>query len=106
MASILLLLGLFGLASTTPLQARSTPINQITDAQWKALNTSVGGRLFMATPYAKPCYSFYNGVMSTPDTMQCKAVQDGYTDEQSIANNFGGYLYVSMAVSRNEAIHH
>ncbi|KXT17277.1 hypothetical protein AC579_532 [Pseudocercospora musae] len=103
MAFILLLLGLFGLASTTPLQARSTPINQITDAQWKALNTSVGGRLFLATPYAKPCYTFYNGVMSTPDTMQCKAVQDGYTDEQSIANDFGGYLYPNWGTCQAKA---
>lgn len=31
-----------------------------------------------------------------PDLQQCKAVQDGYTTEDSIVANFGGYQYVSV----------
>lgn len=80
----------------SPLDVRATnPISSITTAQWNSLNQSVGGRLYQGAPLAKPCYSFYNGETSSPDLAQCKAAQDGYVDEVSIANNYGGFVNVS-----------
>lgn len=84
-------------ALASPLAGRaSTPISEITPSQWRALNATVGGRLFSATPVAKPCYSYYNGVFTAPDLQQCTAVQNGYTTEDDIVANFGGYQYVSV----------
>jgi hypothetical protein len=81
----------------SPLEGRaSTPISSITSDQWSALNRTVNGRLYKATPPAKSCYSFYNGDLTKPDLLQCKAIQDGYTNEVSIANTFGGFQSVSV----------
>lgn len=74
----------------------TTSISQITPSQWASLNSSVGGRLAQGAPLAKPCYSFYNGSAAVPNAAQCSAVQNGYTDEQFIADNYGGYQNVKL----------
>lgn len=80
----------------SPLDPRAgAPILSVTNSQWAALNKSVGGRLAIGSPWAKPCYSSYNGNTVTPDLAACSAVQNGYTDEQTIASNFGGYINAS-----------
>ncbi|KAI5367630.1 putative berberine/berberine, FAD-binding domain, PCMH-type, FAD-binding, type PCMH, subdomain 2 [Septoria linicola] len=95
---------LLPLTLATPLTGRAAAsISSITEAQWQALNSSVSGRLHNASPVAKPCYSFYNGVLSPPDLQQCKAVQDGYTSEDSIVSNFGGYQYPNWASCQAKA---
>jgi hypothetical protein len=82
----------------SPLAGRaSTPISSITQDQWAALNRTVNGRLYKATPIAKSCYSFYNGALATPDLAQCKAVQDGYTNEEFIGGSFAGFHSVSRS---------
>jgi len=94
---ISLLLGVFSTSvfASPLLQPRAaTPISQITPSQWASLNSSVSGRLAKGAPLAKPCYSFYNGSVVAPDAAQCSAVQSGYTDEQFIADNYGGYQNV------------
>lgn len=97
-----LLASLVTITSASPLDPRAgAPILSVTNSQWASLNRSVGGRLFAASPYAKPCYSYYNGNMITPDVAACTAVQMGYTDEQSIANNFGGYINVRIPQSNH-----
>lgn len=84
------------LAAPTGFKKRAeTPISSITSAQWTALNQSVGGRLEVGYPLAKPCYSFYNGKAMIPNTAQCAAVQNGSTDELYIASQYGGYMNVS-----------
>lgn len=92
------LIAFIAAANSSPLDARaSTPISSITTAQWNSLNQTVGGRLYQGAPIAKPCFTFYNGAQSNPDLAQCKAVQDGYVDEVSIANNYGGFVNVCIS---------
>ncbi|EMC94258.1 hypothetical protein BAUCODRAFT_36730 [Baudoinia panamericana UAMH 10762] len=86
------LLGLyFAGVNASPTKRASTPISSITSSQWAALNQSVGGRLAVGYPLAKPCYSLYNGKLNIPDLAQCSAVQSGYTDEMYIATQYAGY---------------
>ncbi|KAK4504904.1 hypothetical protein PRZ48_002867 [Zasmidium cellare] len=96
------LLFLLGLASrvlpATAWEARSAnPISSITQAQWTSLNASVDGRLHAGYPYAKPCYSLYNGKPSPPEPGQCSAVESGYDEEGPIASNFGAYMNENWA---------
>jgi hypothetical protein len=72
----------------------ATPISSITPAQWAQLNHTVGGRLHVGYPLAKPCYSVYNGSYVALNSAQCSAVQSGYTDETYIASQYGGYMNV------------
>ena len=74
-------LGSFALAASAvyagPLDLEkrlSTPISAITSEQWASLNESVGGRLAVGEPIAKPCYD--NGLSG-----ECRAVQNGYTTD-------------------------
>ncbi|KAF2163800.1 hypothetical protein M409DRAFT_57280 [Zasmidium cellare ATCC 36951] len=91
-------------AFATPLDPRAgAPVLSITNSQWTALNKSVGGRLQVAYPFAKPCYSYFNGNPIMPDVAACSAVQNGYVDEQSIANNFGGYINTNWATCQRHA---
>lgn len=76
----------------------STPaIYQVTPAQWAALNSSVGGRLFAGRPIDLPCYLNYNGTLNTPNAAVCNQTQSMKQDSNFIANNFGGYEYVRLA---------
>ncbi|KAF2168172.1 hypothetical protein M409DRAFT_21616 [Zasmidium cellare ATCC 36951] len=75
----------------------TTSISSVTSAQWSSLNTSVNGRLHAGYPYAKPCYSFYNGRPSPPNAGQCSAVVSGYDEEVPIASNFGAYMNENWA---------
>ncbi|KAJ7796778.1 FAD-binding domain-containing protein [Mycena olivaceomarginata] len=47
--------------------ASSTPILNVSQAQWRSLNSTVGGRLHTATPFAQPCFSVYNNHSVNPD---------------------------------------
>ncbi|KAF7331892.1 Cytokinin dehydrogenase 11 [Mycena kentingensis (nom. inval.)] len=53
---------------------------------WLALNTTVGGRVFQAEPFAKPCFED-----STSE--QCKRVQELYQNEKVRTNLAGGYTW-------------
>ncbi|KAF9561165.1 FAD-binding domain-containing protein [Agrocybe pediades] len=44
------------------------------------LNNSLGGRLAVGTPWAKPCFSSFNGVPQKPDAAACSFVQQNYFD--------------------------
>lgn len=90
----LLATGLALVAATTgaTLESQlSASISTITPDQWSALNSTVNGRLYKAAPFARPCFSRYNGEFTKPDAAQCKAVQAGYTKEMSIADSFAGF---------------
>ena len=60
---------------TVPLNKRqSVPISSITSEQWSSLNESVGGRLAVGNPIAKPCFD-------NPLSSECADVQGGYTTD-------------------------
>jgi len=48
-----------------------------------ALNSSLAGRLSVGTPWAKPCYSQFNGFAQTADAQQCAFVQENYFNSHS-----------------------
>lgn len=45
-----------------------------TAADWDALKAQVGGRLYPAVPFSKPCYE-------NPVSKECQAVRKGYGDD-------------------------
>ncbi|KAF9557220.1 FAD-binding domain-containing protein [Agrocybe pediades] len=56
------------------------------------LNNSLGGRLAVGTPWAKPCFSSFNGVPQKPDTSACSFVQQNYFNVHIPRSEaFGGY---------------
>jgi hypothetical protein len=65
-------------------------------SDWNALNASVGGRLFSATPLSLPCFSYYEGQSRAPQPAQCREVQQAYLKPTYRAEHFGAYMYVSM----------
>ena len=72
----------------------SSALASISAGEWQNLNQTVGGRLFAATPLAKPCYSTYNGHPNAPDQARCSQIGAGYQDESFITSNFAGYTWV------------
>ncbi|KAF8885929.1 hypothetical protein CPB85DRAFT_1336853 [Mucidula mucida] len=52
----------------------------ITDSQWNELNSTVNGRLFYASPLARPCYFLAQGVAGDFNTATCESVMDNYTN--------------------------
>ncbi|KAF8586167.1 FAD-binding domain-containing protein [Ramaria rubella] len=67
--------------STPPPPDSAPPIYTITPDQWAALNTSVEGRLFAGVPFAKPCFSMFEGREVGVDGEGCEGVQRGYANE-------------------------
>lgn len=52
-------------------------------ADWAALNETVGGRLYHGRPFAKACFSTYNGNKVVPNTAECAYVQENYFNNHS-----------------------
>ncbi|KAF8871190.1 FAD-binding domain-containing protein, partial [Infundibulicybe gibba] len=50
---------------------------QIQQSDWDQLNSTVGGRLHTATPYAQSCFSIVNGGPHIPNLQECAARQAG-----------------------------
>lgn len=89
---------ILSLVHATPSEQSSLPpIKCITEKQWNALNSSVGGRLHAGYPFAKPCYGLYNGKSSPPNANQCSSVEEGYDVEAPISSNFGAYMNENWA---------
>ncbi|KAJ7646069.1 FAD-binding domain-containing protein [Mycena polygramma] len=74
--------------------ASSTSIFDVPQAQWQALNTSVGGRLRTATPFALPCFSKYNGRNVSVDELACTAIQANYTSSNFRLESFSSNMMV------------
>jgi hypothetical protein len=73
----------------------------ISTADWKALNATVGGRLHAANPLAEACYSNYKnsfGEFAIGNKASCSTVEANYLDEHFHANQFGGYLNVRIVL--------
>ncbi|KAF8901508.1 FAD-binding domain-containing protein, partial [Gymnopilus junonius] len=59
---------------------------------WAALNHTVGGRLYHGYPFAKSCFSTFNGNKVVPDAAECSYVQENYyNSHMNRAHAFGGY---------------
>lgn len=87
---------LLTLASVVPSLASSVPaILKVSDADWRSLNASVGGRLHVLKPLAEPCYLNYdsNGVETphTPDLKSCKVAQDNRRNIDFITGHPAAY---------------
>ena len=76
------------------LSAAGPPISRITSQQWKELNESVGGRLFLGAPLALPCYNNFNGVPNTPDPAHCKDVKDSRWNTDYLTDRMAGWVHV------------
>lgn len=82
-------------AHAAPLTERQATSNfaAIPASAWTALGTQVGGRLQPGYPWARPCYTLASpGTQGGVDAAACLAVQNNYTSELGIVENFGGYL--------------
>ncbi|KAJ7240440.1 FAD-binding domain-containing protein [Mycena rebaudengoi] len=67
------------------------PIRYITPSQWNALNSSVGGRLHVGIPVARPCFTLAD-TAGTLDASECTAVRAGYTNNFFLVDKFGAYM--------------
>ncbi|KAI6083125.1 FAD-binding domain-containing protein [Hypoxylon rubiginosum] len=73
-------------------------------AAWVALNSSVGGRLYSATPLALPCFSQYNGNNVAPDTAACATVRENYRTNTFRADSPAGYMYLQDEMCLGEPL--
>ncbi|KAF8176027.1 FAD-binding domain-containing protein [Pholiota molesta] len=59
---------------------------------WDALNATVSGRLYRGVPYAKACFSTFNGESMTVDDEACSVMQKEYFDVHLPRSyQFGGF---------------
>ncbi|KAJ6593009.1 FAD-binding domain-containing protein [Mycena capillaripes] len=72
----------------------STAILDVSLVQWQALNTTVGGRLHTATPFALPCFSEYNNLSVSVDEQACHAIQENYTSPDFRLESFSANMNV------------
>ncbi|KAJ6595724.1 FAD-binding domain-containing protein [Mycena vulgaris] len=66
-------------------------IRDVTSAQWSALNASIGGRLHVGIPLARPCFALAN-TAGTIDPAECAAVREGWTNSLFLVEEFGAYM--------------
>ncbi|KAJ7728408.1 FAD-binding domain-containing protein [Mycena maculata] len=60
-------------------------------AQWAALNNSIGGRLNVGIPLARPCFALADTAGSINAT-ECAAVRAGWTNSLFLVEQFGAYM--------------
>jgi len=76
-----------------------TPTLQSIDAaQWNALNRTVNGRLYSATPIAQSCFSKFNNQTFEPDLQACAQVQSGYTSPEFRSAHYSAFMNVCIMV--------
>lgn len=84
------------LLATLSVTVNAAPVPLPGEADWAALNRSVGGRLEVVRPLALPCYGLYANSSSTslnvPSPGECLAVVQGMSDGNYIADHLGGYV--------------
>ncbi|KAJ7859181.1 FAD-binding domain-containing protein [Mycena olivaceomarginata] len=76
--------------------ASSTPILNVSQAQWRSLNSTVGGRLHTATPFAQPCFSVYNNHSVNPDEQACAVIQANYNSPEFRVDSFSANMFVEF----------
>jgi hypothetical protein len=99
-------------SSTPGTMSGYTSLSTIAETQWLSLNASVNGRLYNdGTPFARACFSNYDGDGSGAngaDAQACQSIQTGYLSEQFRLPYFGSYTNVrlSQALSYHHFIFH
>ncbi|KAJ7359197.1 FAD-binding domain-containing protein [Mycena albidolilacea] len=67
----------------------------VTPEQWKALNSSIGGKLHVGTPVGRPCFTLAGtGVAGSTDPTECATVRQGWGNSLFLVEQFGAYLNV------------
>ncbi|THV00612.1 FAD binding domain-containing protein [Dendrothele bispora CBS 962.96] len=87
--SLLLLVSASLAITVDPLNA----IRSVTPQQWDALNATVGGSLFQAAPFARPCFENANVTTGVFDPNECQIVQENYlnaTFRSGLPGNYEG----------------
>ncbi|EKG11535.1 FAD linked oxidase [Macrophomina phaseolina MS6] len=64
-----------------------------TEADWHALNASLGNSLQRAQPLAAPCFSEVSGVAKAPDEAQCAFIQDNYLNATYRTSLYSGFIH-------------
>lgn len=57
------------------------------------LNQTLGGRVHVLEPLARPCFSIYEGKSVTPDAAKCSQVQNNYSSPTLRNQYAGAYMY-------------
>lgn len=92
------ILALLSAAPLAVLAAQDVPASSITAAQWEALNTTLGGKLYTALPFSAPCFSVVDGVNVTTDTTACAAIEANYTNPLYRVEQFGAWMLVRITI--------
>jgi len=79
--------------------ASGSAISKVTQAQWKALNATVEGRLALGQPLALPCFDDFSGqsFKPSPNAEQCAAIQSQWSVSSLHSSQYGGYENVQWA---------
>ncbi|KAJ7485420.1 FAD-binding domain-containing protein [Mycena latifolia] len=78
-------------AAATRAHQRAPGIRDVTPAQWSALNATIGGRLHVGIPLARPCFTLATTAGST-DPSECAAIRQGWLDSLFLVEQFGAYM--------------
>ncbi|KAJ7758351.1 FAD-binding domain-containing protein [Mycena metata] len=74
----------------------STPVLDVSQDQWRSLNSTVGGRLHTGTPFALPCFSVYNNHSVNLDEQACGVIQANYNSPQFRVDTFSANMFVEF----------
>lgn len=75
-------------------------IEKVSDAQWRALNNSVGGRLFTNEPLGLPCYDEFNGDPVRLDLAECMEAVINSNNMSYLSSHPAGYAQVCCSILR------
>ncbi|KAI0333866.1 FAD-binding domain-containing protein [Cubamyces sp. BRFM 1775] len=83
----------FLFALTLDVGVKGASLTDISEGQWEALNATVSGRLFIAAPISRPCFSNVGpNVTGQADEGGCEAVMQTYLDPETRSNTFGAFM--------------
>lgn len=68
----------------------------------RSFNESVGGRLEVNEPFAKPCFSLYNGKRVERDEAQCEERKAHYRSPDYRSQFSGGYMYDQSSICASD----
>ncbi|KAG6997665.1 FAD-linked oxidoreductase [Physcia stellaris] len=82
------------IAIIVPLLHILTPVTaDATANDWDALSSILNGNLHKSAPFGQPCFSTFNGSLSTEDTAQCTVIQDNYLNTSFRTSTYHGTIH-------------
>ncbi|KAL7928323.1 hypothetical protein V8C35DRAFT_326041 [Trichoderma chlorosporum] len=72
----------------------STALLTATTADWKALSNEVSGKLHVASPLGRPCFSTLNGESVSIEETECVTTQDNYFNGSFRTDRYEGFLHL------------